>query len=217
MTGTFEAIGGLEKNHQERILNDLGQVNLQLLELIRDGLIEPSMKIFENCCGFGHNIRFFIKHGYNSFGTDVSEEAIQLIKEYLPGWNSSIKANNFQVADPLALPFEDNTFDFSYALHFSELTKNTENLAAFIKEAIRVIRSSGILFLLLETSIGLEGKILHISGNRYLMQDGSERVLLSEKEIKHLVKSLNLKTLSAPLTVLQHSKRSQTYISFIKN
>ena len=217
MTSIFEATEGTEKNHQERILNDMGQVNLQLLELIRDGLIEPSMKIFENCCGFGHNIRFFIKHGYNSFGTDVSEEAIQLIKEYLPGWNSSIKSNNFQVADPLALPFDDNSFDFSYALHFCELTKNAEYLAALIKEALRVIKSSGILFLLLETSIGLEGKVLHLSGNRYLMQDGSERILLSENEVSQLVKSLNLKTLSLPVTVLQHSKRSQTYICLIKN
>lgn len=217
MATTFEAVEHSDSEDQDKLLREIGQLNLRLLEQVMEGHIQPQMKILEICCGYGHNIRFFIKHGYKAFGVDKSEEAIQLIREYLPGWNSSLNINNFQLADPLNLPFDDNTFDYSYALHFSELTLNTDNLRALIKEGLRVIKPSGVLFLELETNIGLDGKILHLIGNRYLMQDGHEKILVAEKEIEEILKTLKCRTLPPLTTFIYHSKKSYTYLSLIKN
>jgi ubiquinone/menaquinone biosynthesis C-methylase UbiE len=217
MTTTFEAVDGTDFSDQEKLLGELGQLNLSLLEQIREGHIQPQMKILEICCGYGHNIRFFIKHGYKAYGIDSSDEAIQLIKEYLPGWNSSLRADNFQVGDPLSLPFEDNFFDYVYSLHLSEQTRNTDYLTALLKEALRVLKSSGVLFLQIETNIGLDGKVLHLIGNRYLMQDGHEKVLLSEKELNHILKALNCRILPPLTTLMYHSKKSYTYLSLSKN
>jgi tellurite methyltransferase len=212
----LKAIDGIDSNDQEKLLGELGQLNLHLLEQVRNGQIQPQMKILEIGCGYGHNIRFFIKHGYDAYGIDKSEEAIQLIKEYLPGWNPSLKTENFQVAEPLTLPFQEGFFDYTYALHFSEFTNNADSLAPLLKEALRVVKPSGVLFLQLETNIGLEGKVLHLTGNRYLMQDGQEKILISETELNNLVKSLNCNSLLPMTTLMYHSKKSYTFLTLLK-
>ena len=201
---------------QEKLLSELGQLNLQLLEEIREGHIQPQMKILEIGCGYGYNIRFFIKHGYDAYGIDESEEAIQLIREYVPGWNSKLKVNNFRAAVPESLPFDDDYFDYAYALHFSEITGDGKKLSTLLKEAMRVLKSSGVLFLQLETSIGLQGKVLHIVGNKYLMQDGKEKILWSEDELKEILNQVGCNTLPIMKTLLYHSRMSITFLSLTK-
>lgn len=217
MTTTFEGLDSTEENDQEKLLGEIGQLHPHLLEQLRGGLLQPQMKILEIGCGYGNNIRFFIKHRYQAFATDQSEESIQLIREYLPGWNPVLNPENFQPADPLALPFDDGFFDYAFSLHFSGFTKTFQTLQSLIGEALRVIKPSGVLFLQLETSIGLEGKILHLTGNRYLLQDGHEKFLLSEQEVNEVLNNLKCSTIRPMITVMNHAGQSNTILSLIKN
>src|SRR5690606_8032466 len=75
----------------------------------------PSGRVLDYGCGSGNNSSLFIDKGYETYGVDVSQEAIDLVKVNLASRGLDPKlADNFSVISPHTpkLPFDNNTFDF---------------------------------------------------------------------------------------------------------
>ncbi|MCR5746369.1 MAG: class I SAM-dependent methyltransferase [Lachnospiraceae bacterium] len=81
-------------------------------------------------CGTGANIRLLIEEGFETYGLDFDEKAIEYCKTKYP-------SASYVVADMTKLPYNDNTFDCIIDI-FSSYCLNEFLFRTFMKEVNRV-------------------------------------------------------------------------------
>lgn len=96
---------------------------------------KPGMKILDMAAGPGASSEPLFKRGAEVTSADFSHGMLDAGRKQRPYLN-------FQWADALALPFEDNSFDL-YTISFG--LRNTHKSSQALKEALRVVRPGGRL------------------------------------------------------------------------
>jgi len=96
---------------------------------------QPGMKILDMAAGPGASSEPLHKRGAEVTSADFSHGMLDAGRKQRPYLN-------FQWADALALPFEDNSFDL-YTISFG--LRNTHKTDKALKEALRVVRPGGRL------------------------------------------------------------------------
>ena len=94
--------------------------------------------------GSGRHLVYLAKHGFASYGFDISEEGIEITKEWLKaeGLAADLKVGSFYDK----LPYPDNFFDAvisTSAIHHAKIT----SIRKAIYEIERVLRPNGLIFL----------------------------------------------------------------------
>jgi len=102
--------------------------------------IKSDDRVLDSGCGNGRYLPLIRERGGQYFGIDNSEELVRIAKSRYPG-------ENFQVADVLQLPFEDNFFDKIYCLAVLHHIPSKELRLRFFEEAKRVLKQGGLLIL----------------------------------------------------------------------
>ncbi len=174
------------------MIDQLGLMDIYLIDQLQKGRINPGMKILDAGCGQGRNAEYFIKNNYDIYGVDKKEEAIFSLKEKIKQWNPIFPKSNFSVANLEAIPFHDDCFDFiisSAVMHFSESRNQFINL---FKEHIRVLKKEGFLFIRMTSKHTIEHLATPINEDVYLLPDGSTRYLLDQNVLKKLMTEDNL-------------------------
>jgi SAM-dependent methyltransferase len=97
-------------------------------------------KVLDLGCGNGRFIKYFGEKMADYYGTDISGGLIRIAKETHPG-------AKFFVADALNLPFSDDYFDKIASMAVLHHMPSEETRVQFLKEARRVLRLNGIMFL----------------------------------------------------------------------
>ncbi|MDA8693083.1 class I SAM-dependent methyltransferase [Saprospiraceae bacterium] len=169
------------------MINEIGNMDIYLLDQLMKGRVAPGMKILDAGCGVGRNSEYFIKNNYNIFGIDINEEAIQNTKEQIVLWNRHFDLKRFFIADLLEIPFPDNEFDFiisSAVLHFA---KDRNHFRKLFEELVRVLNPGGILFIRMTTKHTLVHLSQHLYDDVYNIPDGSTRYLLDVDHLRDLM------------------------------
>src|SRR5580704_16379759 len=76
-----------------------GPIDIYLFDQLLRGRIAPGMRIFDAGCGYGRNIVYLLKEGYEVFGVDQDPRAI-----------ASLPAGNFRLE-----PIENMSFPDAFA------------------------------------------------------------------------------------------------------
>ena len=97
----------------------------------------PNGQMLEVGCSMGNDTIEFAKRGFQVSGIDITEKAIELIKQRFALYGMQ---GDFRVADAENLPFEDNSFDLVYSFGVLHHTPNTEKA---IREIHRVLKPNG--------------------------------------------------------------------------
>lgn len=186
----------------------LGNVDLYLLDQILKGRFGKEMKILDAGCGEGRNSVYFIKSGYQVFGIDQLELAIQYIRFLSKSLDPNYDAHRFQVARLEEIPFHSGAFDAvicSAVLHFAA---DKANFWDMMNELLRVLKPGGILWFRMTTDFGgiLEAS-QDLGDGRFLLPDGSERFLIDQEAIDQLLEK-GLRFLETPKSVLVHGQRA---------
>src|SRR6185436_9781775 len=92
-------------------------------------------------CGAGTQSRLWAKRGHRVFGLDVNGPLIQLARERAREAGYNI---NFEVGTATALPWLDQSIDVCI---MPELLEHVSDWNSCIKEAARVVRPGGLLYL----------------------------------------------------------------------
>ncbi len=100
--------------------------------------LEKNTSILDLGCGNGRFYHFFKDKKINYWGVDISEKLIEKAKENHP-------RANFETANALNLPFEDEKFDSIFSLAVFHHIPTVEERIKFLKEAKRVLKKNGIL------------------------------------------------------------------------
>mgnify|MGYP005851572721 CR=1 FL=1 len=186
----------------------LGNVDIYLLDQILKGRFTKEMKILDAGCGEGRNAIYFINQGYQIFGIDPNEVAVQYCRYLSKSLNPEFDIHRFQVGRLEEIPFHDEAFDAvicSAVLHFAE---SVENFWQMIREIHRVLKPGGIFWFRMTTGFGgILEESQALEGRRYLLPDGSERFLLTQLDVDNL-EELGFRHLENPKSVLVHGQQA---------
>ncbi|MCA9757398.1 MAG: methyltransferase domain-containing protein, partial [Candidatus Eisenbacteria bacterium] len=86
----------------------------------------------------------------------------------------------FAQAKVQALPFAGAAFDCVLSNAVLHFLPDLHALREAVAEMWRVLGRDGILFVRLASSIGIESRVRRLDGERFLLPDGSERLLVDE-------------------------------------
>lgn len=105
-------------------------------------------KVLDLGCGNGRHVWLAAKEGFDAYGIDLSQHAIDLAKNWMSGDNLAYKdLRSGNIAE--ALPYEDNFFDIIISYGALDHMALDESKKA-IGEARRVLKSGGLILLKLE-------------------------------------------------------------------
>ena len=158
-----------------------GDIDIYLFDQFLKNRFSPEMHILDAGCGGGRNLVYFLRSGFRVFGIDQHAEAIEYVRRLAQTLAPDLPSENFRVASVEDLPFPDKTFDAvisSAVLHFAD---NEQHFNQMVQEMWRVLKPSGLLFVRLASTIGIEDKVEKITARRYLLPDGSTRFLVDEE------------------------------------
>jgi SAM-dependent methyltransferase len=218
--------GDIEMGYQMDVNNEQ-TVNLSGFNW--DVIKSPDLKPVDNCIylankwrdsgrinlldlgtGLGRHAVYFSKQGFNVSAMDISEYAI----EYLRNW--TIKENltiNAEVGDMLCLPYPDQSFDYIFAYHVISHTDSI-GIHKIIAEIERVLKPNGEVYLSFcskESTEFAEKRFPMLDKNTLISQDELE------KGIPHFYADMNdLKELLANFQV-ELIKHTEYYYDFINN
>ena len=158
-----------------------GDIDIYLFDQILKGRFNINTSILDAGCGGGRNLIYFLHNGYQVFGVDENSHAVEQVRLLANALSPNLPRENFQVSAVEKMPFQDERFDAiisSAVLHFAE---NEPHFYRMLEEMWRVLKSGGMFFARLASTIGIEDKIQLIAERRYLLPDGSERFLVDEE------------------------------------
>ncbi len=185
----------------------LGNIDVYLLDQILKERFSKDMRILDAGCGEGRNSIYFLNEGYQIFGIDQEELAVQYLKYQAKTLDKDYDIDRFLVAKLEDIPFHEGAFDAiicSAVLHFA---RDEEHFFQMIKELIRVLKPGGTLWFRTCTGFGGILEQSHAIGNgRFLLPDESERFVIT-RDILAKVEALGLTFLEEPKTVLVLDKR----------
>lgn len=125
--------------------------------------------------GNGRHAIYFAEQGFEVSGVDISEQAIAWAKDWSSGKGLQI---DFRVADIVALPFEDSTFDVVVSHGVLDHVSSEVSQKA-IHEVRRVLKTGGLFYCDLRSTEDYEfGMGRQISRNEFILDRGYERGLI---------------------------------------
>jgi SAM-dependent methyltransferase len=198
-------------------MTDLGEqfgaIDIYLFDQLLRERIRPGMRIFDAGCGFGRNLVYLLREGYEVFGADSDPRALQATRQLTAAIAPKLPAENFRLESIEAMSFPDAFADVvisSAVLHFA-LTD--DQFRAMLQGSWRVLKPGGLLFCRLASSIGMENQVRLVEGRRFQLPDGSQRYLVDEPILLKLTEELGGQ-LGDPLktTVVQNQRCMTTWI-----
>jgi len=180
-----------------------GQIDIYVFDQLLRGRIRPGMRIFDAGCGYGRNLAYFLREGYEVFGVDEDPQAIEAVRQLSA-------ADNFRIEAVEAMSFPDAFADVvlsSAVLHFA---RDDDQFEAMLRGTWRVLKPGGLFFCRLASSIGIESQIKRIGPRRFLLPDGSERYLVDEALLMERTRELGGRLVDPLKTTVVQNQRSMT-------
>ncbi len=168
-----------------------GEIDIYLFDQILKGRFPINAKILDAGCGGGRNLIYFLRNGYEVFGTDENPAAIEQVRYLAKTLAPHLSKENFQISAVEKTPFPNENFDAvisSAVLHFADDERQFDQM---LDEMWRVLKTGGLFFARLASTIGIEDKIKSVKNRTYLLPDGSIRFLADEKLLTAATAKLN--------------------------
>jgi tellurite methyltransferase len=182
-----------------------GDIDIYLFDQLLKGRIVKGMRVVDAGCGYGRNLVYLLRAGFETHGVDVDPSAVASVRAM-----AGAQAPNFHVASVEAMPFEDGFADVvisSAVLHFA---RDDAQFQAMLSAMWRVLKRGGLLFCRLASSIGIEGQIRRIEGRRFWLPDGSQRYLVDEAQLLRAAQKLGGVLIDPLKTTVVQNQRSMT-------
>jgi len=187
-----------------------GEIDIYLFDQLLRGRIRPGVRILDAGCGVGRNLVYLLREGYEVHAVDQDPQAVAEVRHLAQILAPKLPATNFQLATLEILPYADSYFDVvicNAVLHFAQ---DDAQFRAMLKGMWRTLRTGGMLFCRLTSSIGMEKQVQRIAGRRFLLPDGSERYLVNAPLLEALAAELGAELLDPIKTTIVQNQRCMT-------
>lgn len=161
--------------------------------------------------GLGRHAIYFSRQGFNVSAMDISDYAIQYLRNWAEKENLMINA---EVGDMLSLPYNNHSFDCIFAYHVISHTDSI-GIKKIISEIERVLKPNGEVYLTFcskESTEFIENWFSKLDKNTLISQDETE------KGIPHFYADLNdLKDLLANFNIELIKHTEYCYLNLNSN
>lgn len=189
----------------------LGSIDIYLLDQWMRGRIPPGSRILDAGCGPGRNLAPFLRMGYSVRGVDADPRAIAAVRRMAHEMGAEAADDDFRCEPIESMSFENASADVvvsSAVLHFAA---DDEHFEAMLRASWRVLRSGGLFFCRLASTIGMARERFTPLGNgRYRLPDGSERYLVDEEALSTWTDALGGRLLDPVKTTVVQDLRCMT-------
>jgi ubiquinone/menaquinone biosynthesis C-methylase UbiE len=177
-----------------------GSLDIYLLDAIMKGYFDEKRSVLDIGCGEGRNLTYFLHNNYFVFGIDKNESCIRLCKMMAKSHQSDPAKFNFQCSDASSLPYMDNYFDIVISSAVMHFARDEAEFFSMLSEAVRVLKSQGIIFIRMASTIGIDAKI---SENGFTF-------FITRELIEHCLNKFNLEKLEPVKSVNEEDQRVMT-------
>ncbi len=194
-----------------------GEIDIYLFDQLLRGRVLPGMRVLDAGCGFGRNLVYLLRQGYEVFGVDRDAASVAEVRGLAAKLAPALPANNFRVEAIESMSFADSFADVvisSAVLHFARDDKQFQEM---LNGTWRVLKPGGLLFCRLASSIGVEQQIRRLAGRRYELPDGSERYLVDEGVLVQAAQKLGGRMIDPLKTTVVQNERAMTTWVLRKN
>lgn len=185
------------------LLRRFGQIDIYLFDQLLRGRVAPGDRVLDAGCGHGRNLVYLAGEGYDVCGADSDRAAVEAVRRVAP-------RGDFRVEPVEEMSFPDACADVvlsSAVLHFA---RDDAQFDAMLRGTWRVLRSGGLSFCRLASSIGIESQVRRIAGRRFVLPDGSERYLVDEAILMEWTERLGGQLLDPLKTTVVQNQRAMT-------
>jgi SAM-dependent methyltransferase len=196
--------------------DEFAGLDIYLFDQLQRGRIGPRDRILDAGCGFGRNLIYFLKHGYDVWAVDADPEAIAHVRDlaarHTPPHAPPLESDpgRFQVGNLEALPFADGQFTVVIASAVLHFARDESRFLAMLDGAWRVVSPGGLFFARLASSIGFETRVRPLGGRRFVLPDGTERFLVDEPCLLSHTARLGGQLLDPIKTTIVQDQRAMT-------
>jgi tellurite methyltransferase len=143
--------------------NQLGEIDIYFFDQLLRGRIAPGMRILDAGCGFGRNLIYLLRQGYEVFAVDRDTQSVDHVRQLAATLAPNLPAANFRAEAVESMSFPDAFADVvisSAVLHFARDDKQFQDM---LQGTWRVLKPGGLLFCRLASSIGMEQQIRRVA------------------------------------------------------
>ena len=193
-------------------LEDFGAIDIYLFDQLLRGRITPRDRVVDVGCGFGRNLVYLLRAGYDVYGIDPDPDAIADVRNLAARLAPGLSAGRF-LAEPVercSLPDGVATVVLSSAvLHFA---RDDQQFEAMLTETWRLLAPGGMFFCRLASTIGHEARLraLEQGSRRFVLPDGTKRYLVDELLLTEYTRRLGGQLLDPLKTTVVQDQRSMT-------
>jgi SAM-dependent methyltransferase len=192
------------------LVAQFGQIDIYLFDQLLRGHLAPGMRVVDAGCGTGRNLVYLLQSGYEVFATDADAAAVDTVRRLAARLAPHLPTDNFRVEPLEAMTFPDEFADVvvcSAVLHFA---RDDSHFVDMLNGCWRLLRSGGLFFARLASSIGMEERVRPIANGRFRLPDGSERFLVDEAMLVALTRKLGGALVDPIKTTVVQDQRCMT-------
>lgn len=192
------------------VLSALGQTDIYLLDQIMRGRIVRDDVIFDAGCGHGRNLTFFLSQGFTVHAVDADPDAVAAARRLAREVGVELPPERIRVEPLEEASFADEFADVvvsSAVLHFA---RDDDQFERMLNASWRALRSGGMFFARLASSIGIADRVLPVSGRVHRLPDGTTRYLVDERCLLEHTRRLGGRLLDPVKTTVVQDQRAMT-------
>jgi ubiquinone/menaquinone biosynthesis C-methylase UbiE len=168
---------------QNTLQQTFGNIDIYLFDQLLKGRFDHCKTILDAGCGSGRNLHYFLQNGFEVFGADINQPAIDEVQQLCETLAPNNPVTNFRVAAVEDLPFTDESFDLvicSAVLHFA---RDEYHFDAMLRSMLRVLKPGGYFFARLGSNIGIEQLVTPLDNGRYVLPNEYELFLVNQETL----------------------------------
>jgi SAM-dependent methyltransferase len=188
-----------------------GHIDIYLFDPLLRGRITPKDRLVEVGCGWGRNLVYLMRAGGDVYGIDPDPDAIAAVRTLAADVAPHLSPDRFRVepVEQSTLPPAAATVVVSSAvLHFAA---DEGQFAGMLEGSWRLLRSGGVFFCRLASTIGLESRVQpRAVSRRFRLPDGTDRFLVDEALLMTWTSRLGGQLLDPLKTTVVQDQRAMT-------
>jgi SAM-dependent methyltransferase len=194
---------------------EFGAIDIYVFDQLLRGRIARGDRVLDAGCGFGRNLTYLLRSGFEVYGADADLDAIREVRALAGRLAPRLPPDNFRAEPIERMSFPDGFAQVVIASAVLHFARNDEQFDAMLAGCWRPLAPGGMLFCRLASTIGVETRVQPLNaapghGRRYRLPDGTDRYLVDEALLLECTRRLGGRLLDPIKTTVVQDQRAMT-------
>jgi SAM-dependent methyltransferase len=191
---------------------EFGAIDIYLFDQLLRGRITTRDRVFDAGCGWGRNLVYLLRGGFDVYAADPDPDAIAAVRDLARSLAPHLSEDRFELAPVERSSLADGSMQVvisSAVLHFA---RSDAEFDAMLAGSWRVLARGGMFFCRLASTIGIESRVTPLGAEprRFRLPDGTDRYLVDEAMLVARTRALGGRLMDPIKTTVVQDQRAMT-------